>query len=92
MGFAGTVCFPVVAIVDEEVSDFAECFERDGVVERHGGGDDGEMMSGGNEGGGLFFVWNFLLCNGMGFVLVLVEYGSWFLFVFHFCSLFSCAR
>ena len=41
MGFAGTVCFPVVAIVDEEVSDVAEDFEQDSVVERHGDGDDG---------------------------------------------------
>ena len=37
-------------------------------------------------------MWNFLLCNGMGFVLVLVEYGSWFLFVFHFCLLFLVCK
>ena len=41
MGFASTVFFPVVTIVDEEVGDFAEDFERDSIVEQHGGGDDG---------------------------------------------------
>ena len=35
---------------------------------------------------------NSCFCNGVGFVLVLVEYGSWFLFVFHFCSLFLVCK
>ena len=41
MGFVRTVCFPVVTIVDEEVGDVAEDFERDSIVERHGDDDDG---------------------------------------------------
>ena len=41
MGFASTVSFPVVTIVDEEVSDVAEDFQQDRVVERHGDGYDG---------------------------------------------------
>ena len=48
MGFASTVCFPVEPIVDKEIGDFAEDFEQDGVVERHGDGSDGEMMSSGS--------------------------------------------
>jgi len=87
------VCVPVLAIVDEEVGDIAECFELDGVVERHGGGNDGEIMSSGNKGGGLFLCGVFLLCNGVGFVL---GFGRiWQLVsvcVSFFVRFFSCAR
>ena len=88
MGCASTVCFPVVAIVYEEVGDFTEGFEQDGVVEWHGDDDDGGMMSGGK--GVALYGGFFVICDGV-FVLAFVEYGSWFSlfrFVFHF---FSCA-
>ena len=78
-------------VVDEEVSDFAEGFKQDSVAERHGGGEDGEMMSSGNEGV-VVCVEYYCFCNGVGFVLGLVEYGSWFLFVFSFLFAFSCVQ
>ena len=37
-GKFGAVCFPIVAVVDEEVGDVVEDFERDGIVEWHDGG------------------------------------------------------
>ena len=37
MSFDITISFPIVAIVSEEVGDFAEDFERDSVAERHDG-------------------------------------------------------
>ena len=82
MDFASTICFPVVAIVDEEVSDFAEGFKQYSIVEQHGGGDDGGMMSSGNWRvfcGGLFVFCNGVLC------CFCVEYDSFlFLFCVHF--------
>ena len=51
MRFVITKSFPVVAIVNKEVGDFAEDFEQSSVVERHGGGDDDGMMSSKNRGG-----------------------------------------
>ena len=35
-------------------------------MERHGGGDDGEMMIGGNEGGGLFLCGISCFATGWG--------------------------
>ena len=89
MGFASTICFPVVAIVDEEVGDFAEDFGQDSVVERHGGGDDGGMMSNGN--GGVVLCGGFLLFAMVRCVGFLWNTAVGFCFLF-FCSLFSCAR
>ncbi len=74
MGFASTICFPVVAIVGEEVGDFAEDFKRDSVVERHDGDVDDGMMSDGNRRRGdvvcgrIFCIWN------MVWQLVAAEY------------------
>ena len=82
MGFASTICFPVVAIVDEEVGDSAEDFERDSVVERHGGDDDGGIMSNRNEG--VVLCGGFLIFAMVCCVLFFVEYGSWFLFFLFF--------
>ena len=86
MGFASTVCFPVVTIVDEEVGDVAEDFEQDSVVERHGGGDDGEMIDSGNERVVLCGVLQWCVCVGFCGIWQLVSVFSFF------CSLFSCAR
>ena len=33
----GAVCFPIVAVVDEEVGDVAEDFKRDGIMKWHDG-------------------------------------------------------
>ena len=57
-------------------------------MERHGGGDDGEMMSSGNKGGGLFcveyscfaMVWG--LCLSFGRIWHLVSVYVSFLFAF----------
>ncbi len=57
-------------------------------MERHGSGDDGEMMSSGNKGDGCFCVEYSCFATVWGLCWVLVGYGSWFLFVFHFCLLF----
>ena len=37
MSFASTISFPIVAIVYEEVGDFAEDFKQNSVAERHDG-------------------------------------------------------
>ena len=56
-------------------------------MERHGGGNDGEMMSSGNKGGGLF-VWSILalqlcgVCVGFGRIWQLVSVCVSFLFAF----------
>ena len=36
-GEFGAVCFPIVAVVDEEVGDVAEDFKRDGIMKWHDG-------------------------------------------------------
>ena len=59
-------------------------------MEPHGGGDDGEMMSSGNKGGG--FVWDMFLFAMDGVFVLVFEYGSWCLFFHHLCSFFLCAR
>ena len=48
-----------------------------------------EMMGSGNKegGGGLF-----CLCGVRLLFATVVGYGSWFLFVFHFCSLFLVCK
>ena len=80
------VCFPVVAIVDEEVGNFAEGFKGDSVVKWHGGGDNwwGIMSVGGVVGG---FMWEgFPFCDDdLCVVWQLVSYSV----CGHF---FSCAR
>ena len=48
MSISITISFPIVAIVYEEVGDFAEDFEQDSVVERHDVDVDDGMTSDGN--------------------------------------------
>jgi hypothetical protein len=89
VSFAITISFPIVAIVYEEVGDFAEDFERDSVAERHDGDVDDGMMSDGN-GGVMLFCGGFLQWCVYVLVRCGISYGSWFLF-FVF-PLFLCTR
>ena len=80
MSFAITISFPIVAIVYEEVGDFAEDFERDSVAERHDGDVDDGMMSDKNR-------WVMLLWSTFAMVCLCV--GSLWNIVWQLVSVFS---
>ena len=88
MSIAITISFPIVAIVYEEVGDFAEDFERDSVAERHDGDVDDGMMSDGNGGGMLLWRIFAMVCFCV-LVRCGILYGSWFLF-FRFSPFLVC--